>query len=212
MNNLSLVLCRFRTVSLLRKIITVLDEELIGVHPRWLLARLLAAPLPVSAGGRLRTVLLRSAGFRIGKGTIFSGMPTITGKRRQLTAHLTVGRDCWFNLGSFFDLGAALSIGDSVYCGQQVLFLTSSHHLGDEKRRAGPVFTRPIKVESGVWIGARAVILPGVCIGSGSVIAAGAVVNRDVPVNTLVGGVPARPIRALDLDEEEVVWHESLAH
>ena len=58
-------------------------------------------------------------------------------------------------------------------------------------------------INNGVWVGARVVILPGVTIGEGAVIAAGAVVNKDVPANTLFGGVPARFIKAIIASEDE---------
>lgn len=56
-----------------------------------------------------------------------------------------------------------------------------------------------VVLEANVWIGANATILPGVTIGENAVVAAGAVVTRDVPANTIVGGVPAKPIRLIEL-------------
>jgi acetyltransferase-like isoleucine patch superfamily enzyme len=69
--------------------------------------------------------------------------------------------------------------------------------MEDPERRGGERYSRPVVVEDGVWVGACATILPGVTLGRGSVVAAGALVARDVPPHTLVAGVPARPIKSL---------------
>lgn len=66
----------------------------------------------------------------------------------------------------------------------------------------GTSFAHPIRIEADVWIGARATILPGVTIGRGATVAAGAVVSKNVDAETLVGGVPARFIRSLRNDAE----------
>lgn len=187
----------------------ILAEELAGVHPRLLLARLLAAPLPVHAGSRLRTVALRLAGFRVGRGTLFSGMPAITGPR-DLYHRLVIGRSCWFNAGCTLDLGATITVGDRVYFGQQVLLMTTSHELGPAEQRAAAIFTRPIVIEDGAWLGARSVILPGVTVGAGAVVAAGAVVTKDAARNTVVGGVPARVLRGLEPHAPEPRGEEDL--
>jgi maltose O-acetyltransferase len=78
------------------------------------------------------------------------------------------------------------------------MLLTSSHHIGNQIHRAGPLTTAPVIIENGTWIGARSVVLPGVTVGAGSVVASGAIVTRNVPPNTLVGGVPARVLRTID--------------
>jgi maltose O-acetyltransferase len=172
-------------------------EESQGLHPRLLLARLLLAPLPLHVGSRLRPAVLRWAGFRIGRGVVMWSTPTFTGGR-GMYANLQIGRSCWLNAGCFFDLGAPITLGDRVSLGQQVMILTNSHQMGAAERRAGPLVARPVVVGDGAWIGSRATILPGVTIGPGAIVAAGAVVTADVAANTLVGGVPARLIRAVD--------------
>jgi acetyltransferase-like isoleucine patch superfamily enzyme len=74
--------------------------------------------------------------------------------------------------------------------------VTAGHPVEPDQRRA--YFTAaPITIETNVWIGAAATVLPGVTVGAGSVVAAGAVVTRDVPPATLVAGVPARVVRRL---------------
>ena len=193
-----------REAIIVSKLRDLIREEAEGLHGRLLLARLLLAPLPIHVGGRLRVAVLRRAGFQIGHGTIMWGLPTFTG-RRDLYKNLRIGRYCWFNVGCFFDLGAPVHIGERASVGHEVVFLTTSHDLGACDRRAGTIYRLPITVGEGAWIGARCTILPGIDIGAGAVIAAGAVVTHNVPPHTLMGGVPAKPIRALP--ENGSRWH-----
>jgi acetyltransferase-like isoleucine patch superfamily enzyme len=97
----------------------------------------------------------------------------------------------------FLNLGAEVLIGDNVAIGQQVMILTDSHAIGTGDRRADRLYSRGVCVGNGVWLGARALLLPGVTIGDRAVIAAGAVVHDDIPPNSLAGGVPARVLRVL---------------
>lgn len=175
----------------------ILREEFGPVQPRILLARLLAGLLPAYAGGRLRTRVLRAAGLNIGKSTVVMGAPRLHGPG-DIRGRLTIGERGMINIGCFFDLNEQIWIGDNVSLGHEVLILTASHKIGRSGHRAGPLMLAPVSIEDGVWIGARSVVLPGVTVGEGAVVAAGAVVNRDVPRNTLVGGVPARPLRELN--------------
>jgi maltose O-acetyltransferase len=90
------------------------------------------------------------------------------------------------------------TIGSNVSIGPFVKFISDSHEIGSSTKRAGKNRVDPINVGDGAWIGAAAVILGGVTIGPGAIVAAGAVVTRDVPANTIVAGIPARVIRQLD--------------
>lgn len=173
--------------SLLR----VVREELSGVHLRLILARVLLWPLPMAAGGRIRSMALRAIGFRIGHGTLFAGMPLILGNR-DLYRNLVIGGGCWINIGCVFDLGALVTIGFGVSIGHQVLMLTSTHEIGASGHRASKLIRKPITIHDGAWLGARCTVMPGVSIGAGAIVAAGAVVTKDVPANAIVAGVPAR--------------------
>jgi acetyltransferase-like isoleucine patch superfamily enzyme len=124
-------------------------------------------------------------------------MPTIIGGG-DIYKRFTIGSGCWVNVACLFDLAASITIGDRVAFGPQVTLLTSTHDIGSSSYRTGTLKNLPITIGDGCWLGARSTILPGVTVGPGSVVAAGAVVNKDVPPNTLVAGVPAQVIKSLD--------------
>ena len=182
--------------DLKQKSAQLLRQEIGGLHPRLLLAKIALAPLPIHVGGRLRSLILRLVGFQIERSTILAGMPTITGDG-NIYQKLVIGSCCWINIGCLFDLGAEIRIGSHVSIGHDVLLLTVSHEIGAPRHRASKRVVKPINIGNGAWIGSRSMILPGVTIGSGAVVAAGSVVHQDVVPNTMVAGVPARPIRTL---------------
>ncbi len=179
------------------KALRSLKNELCVGGYRLQIARCLFSFIPPYVGSRTRVRVLRLLGFRgIHPTTLLGGLPTISGRGKR-ESRLTVGRRCHFNVGCFFDLSDTISIGRNVSIGQQVMLLTETHKVGGPWYRAGALTSKPIVVGDGCWIGARATILPGVTIGEGAVVAAGAVVNRDVGPHTLVGGVPAKEISDL---------------
>ncbi len=105
----------------------------------------------------------------------------------------TIGKNVFINHGcSFLDLGG-ITIEDDVLIGPQVKLVTENHPLDPTARKG--LITKPIIIRRNAWIGAGATILPGVTVGENAVVAAGAVVSKDVPANTVVGGVPAKFIR-----------------
>lgn len=109
---------------------------------------------------------------------------------------ISVGRNVFVNQNcTFYDLGG-LDIADDVMIGPNVSIITTGHPLEPSQRRAA-VIAKPIVIEKNVWIAANATIIGGVTVGENSVVAAGAVITKDVPPNTLVGGNPARVIRSI---------------
>ena len=86
-----------------------------------------------------------------------------------------------------------MTIGDGCQIGHDVVFATLNHGLSPEKRKT--TYPAPIVLGNNVWIGSNATILQGVTIGDNAVVAAGAVVTKDVAANTVVGGVPAKIMR-----------------
>jgi acetyltransferase-like isoleucine patch superfamily enzyme len=106
-----------------------------------------------------------------------------------------IGRNVFINHAcSFLDMGG-ITIEDHVLIGPKVNLITENHPMDPADRRA--LICKPIVIKRNAWIGAAATILPGVTIGENAVVAAGAVVSRDVPANTIVGGVPAKFIKAI---------------
>lgn len=104
---------------------------------------------------------------------------------------VSIGRGSLIGEFAFLDGRGGLTIGEEVDVASQVLFYTSEHDVHTDDMR--PV-TAPVVIKHHAFIGPRAIILPGVTIGEGAVVAAGAVVTKDVPAKTIVGGVPAKPI------------------
>ncbi|RDI97435.1 sugar O-acetyltransferase [Dyella solisilvae] len=110
---------------------------------------------------------------------------------------IRVGRNVFINQNcTFYDLGG-LHIADDVIIGPNVNIITTGHPLDPSQRRSVTIGKR-IVIERNVWIAAGATLIGGVTVGENSVVAAGAVVTRDVPPDSFVGGNPARVIRSLD--------------
>ena len=97
-----------------------------------------------------------------------------------------------------------VTIGSHVNLAQGITVTALNHNFSDTTRRIDEqgISTNPVTIEDDVWIGANAVILPGVTIGQHAVVAAGAVVTADVPANTVVGGVPARIIKKINTEND----------
>lgn len=139
----------------------------------------------------LKRSLLRSIGYQIGENTKVIGPIYNTG-----TLH--IGDNCWVGRNMTVHGNGTVTIGSNCDLGPDITFLTGGHHIGNSSCRAGAGETYQISVGDGVWIGARATILLDTTIGEGAVISACACVIRDVPANTLVGGVPAKIIKELE--------------
>jgi acetyltransferase-like isoleucine patch superfamily enzyme len=109
--------------------------------------------------------------------------------------NLRFGRNVFVNHGcTAMDTGG-IDIGDDVIIGPNVHLISSGHPLDPDIRRS-QITTAPIRIGRGAWIAAAAMVLQGVAVGDDAVVAAGAVVTKDVPPRTLVAGVPAQVIRA----------------
>lgn len=107
--------------------------------------------------------------------------------------HITIGKNVFINFDCTFLALGGITIEDEVLIGPKVSLITENHPL-DPKERKG-LTAKPIHIKKNAWIGANATILPGVTIGKNAVVAAGAVVSKDVPDNTIVGGIPAKFIK-----------------
>ena len=134
----------------------------------------------------LRKTIYRLAGVKIGKGSTLHMWANFF-----QTHNVVIGQDTIIGDHCFLDGRAPLKIGSHTAIASQVLIYNSEHNVHDPYFAA---IEEPVEIGDYVFIGARAIILPGVKIGKGAVVAAGAVVAKDVPEKTIVGGVPAREI------------------
>jgi acetyltransferase-like isoleucine patch superfamily enzyme len=112
--------------------------------------------------------------------------------------NLTLGEDVFINIGCRFQDTGGITIGDGSLIGHGSTLTTIDHGI-DPDRRADMI-PSPVTIGRKVWLGAGVTIVPGVTIGDGAIVGAGSVVSRDVPANAIVGGVPAKVIRATGFD------------
>lgn len=108
---------------------------------------------------------------------------------------ISIGKNSFINMGVTMLDNSSITIGDNVLIGPSTQFYTVSHPLDYEKRRKWESSSAPIIIEDDVWIGGNVVIFPGVTIGARSVVAAGSVVTKSMPSNSLIGGTPSKVIR-----------------
>ena len=112
----------------------------------------------------------------------------------------TLAKDVGFSRAAP-SLTVEVTIGDGVFIGPKVNLITINHDPNPDNRNA--TYGRPIVIEDKVWIGIGATVLPGVHIGYGSIIGANSVVTHDVPPMTIVGGNPAKIIKAIETKDKE---------
>lgn len=120
---------------------------------------------------------------------IFTPIYINYGKNLKIGKNVFINFDC-----TFLDLGG-ITIEDDVLIGPKVSLVTENHPLNPEHRKG--LTCKPILIKRNAWIGANATILAGITIGENAVVAAGAVVSKDVPDKTVVGGVPAKIIKQI---------------
>lgn len=116
--------------------------------------------------------------------TLLPGVKVIAPHNVCFGEDVLISHRCWLQGGG------GLQIGSRVMLGPDVMLITANHDLATRLTTPAPVV-----IEDDVWIGAKSVVLPGVRVGHGAIIAAGAVVTKDVPPNVVVGGVPARVLK-----------------
>jgi acetyltransferase-like isoleucine patch superfamily enzyme len=171
----------WRTLTWQQHVATALEEWL-----GWLVRS-----FPGALGFGLRHLLCRLV-FARTAGVVF----LYPGARLMHAYGIRAGANLRINSGAFIDARGGLTIGNDVLIGPNVVIVTSQHQWDDPTL---PIVAQghreaPVRIGDDVWIGGNAVVTPGVTIGTGSVVGAGAVVTADVPPYTIVGGVPARVI------------------
>ena len=112
---------------------------------------------------------------------------------------LVLGERVFINTGATVVANHSIVVGDDCLIGDLVAIFDSNHHPMEPSR---PTRIAPVRLGANVWVGRSATILPGATIGDHAVIAAGSIVTGDVPARTLMAGVPARPIRTLDIPDD----------
>ena len=139
-----------------------------------------------------RKLLNSCKGITIGEGTCI-----VTPMRIPLVSELYIGKGCWINRDFTIEGNGKVYIGDNCALAPTVTMVTGSHLIGDSSKRAGEGFCGSIFVGDGCWLCNKSSILANCKIGNGTVIAAGAVVTKDIPSNVLAGGVPSRVLKTL---------------
>lgn len=114
--------------------------------------------------------------------------------RCDIGFNIRLGKNVLINSNCFFLDSTTITIGDHVMIGPNVTIVTPNHSRDPVERRRVGTISKPVLIKDDVWIGAGAIILPGVTIGEGAVVGAGAIVTKDVPAGKTVGGNPARII------------------
>jgi len=109
--------------------------------------------------------------------------------------NLRIGKRVFINAGCKFQDQGGITIGDDVLIGHNCVIATLNHVLDPDRR--DDMIPSPVRIGNKVWVGANATILQGVTIGDGAIIAAGAVVNKNVAPRTVVGGIPAKVLKTI---------------
>ena len=133
--------------------------------------------------------------LNLGNNVTIFGVTTLSGAKVFDAPTLTVGDSTYLGYQLIIDVGCDVTIGKNVLIADRVIIRSYDGHPADPAKRhlpAPPESSKPIVIQDNAWIGAGSIILKGVTIGSGSVVAAGSVVTTKVPSNTLAIGNPAR--------------------
>lgn len=111
----------------------------------------------------------------------------------------TIGKNVFINACCHFQDQGGITLGDGCLIGHNVVFATLNHGFAPADRAS--LYPAPIVLGKNVWVGSNSTLLQGIRIGDNAVIGAGSVVTKDVPANTIVGGVPARILRQIDTEK-----------
>lgn len=137
-----------------------------------------------------------------------------TGKRFCITApfwcdygfNIEIGENFYTNHNCVILDGAKVTFGDNVFIAPNCIFSTAGHPLDAEQRNMGLEYAYPITVGDNVWFGASVTVLPGVTIGSNTVIGAGSIVNKDIPDGVIAVGNPCRVLRTITEEDKKKYW------
>lgn len=140
--------------------------------------------------GDIRKQLSVLVGYQVDESTtLYTPFSSNYGKNIKLGKNIFINQNC-----QILDLGG-VTIDDNVMIGPRVNLLSETHPIEPESRKF--LIAKPIHIKQNAWIGAGATILPGVTIGEHAVVAAGAVVSKDVPARTVAAGIPAKVVKSI---------------
>ena len=145
----------------------------------------------------MRTALYRRLGVAVGEHCVL--LPGLTFGQATAAGGVVIGDRCYVNRDCWFDPGdSIITLGDHVVLASRVMLSGAGHQVGAHARRATGATSAPITIEAGCWIGAGAIVLPGVTVAAGCIVGAGAVVTASTEPDGVYAGVPARRLRDLD--------------
>jgi acetyltransferase-like isoleucine patch superfamily enzyme len=170
------------------RVVNYLTNHVVGHVPSFAVRRLWY-------GRVLGMQLGRHSGVHLGCYLWFYGPGQVRRSGTSIGAYSRINRDCTL------DLRGGLRIGDNVSVSAEVVILTSAN-MENSRGHGEP---KPVVIEDNVWVGVRAIIMPGVTLGRGCVVAAGSIVMRDVPPMSIVFGSPARPVGAREEGDADYV-------
>lgn len=119
--------------------------------------------------------------------------------------NIHIGENVFINSGCKMQDQGGIFIGDNVLLGHNATLLTLNHDENPENR--GDLLPSPVYIGDGVWLGSNVTVLPGVSIGDGAIVAAGAVVTKDVPKDTIVAGIPAKVMRKVKKEWKNIKFY-----
>ena len=173
-------------------------------HVRLAVAQWIVRKLPYGTLSPVRVALYRLAGLsKISRTAILAGPLDLVGDG-DIYPRLAIGDYTFINWPCYIELSAPVTIGDRVGIGNHLTVVTSSHRLGPRQQRMSSLTRRPVVIGNGVWIGANVVILPGVTVGDGAFLTAGAVITKDVPPNAQMAGNHAQVVGWIDPETGKV--------
>lgn len=142
----------------------------------------------------VKIALLRLFGAKIGRGLIIKNNVNI-----KFPWKLTIGDNCWIGEGVWIDNLDSVTIGNDVCISQGAMLLTGNH---DYTQPSMPYRNAPIRIADGAWIGAKAIICPGVSVGTHAILTVGSIATKDMQPSTIYQGNPAKEIRKRNMKSE----------
>ena len=164
------------------------------------LFKIIGPPRILQFGWPVNAAILRAFGARVSKNRVYIHSPVVLHGGRQGYGNLTISDGCLINGNNFLDLTGNITLERGVSLGPGVTIMTHNrynHNPFLEERLAHTCGIKDVLIKKGAGIKAHALIVHGITIGKNAVVAGGAVVNRDVPDNCFVAGVPARLVKEI---------------